>query len=124
MNSAAVKAVRKPAAKKAPAARKPPARKVAADAAKVVEKVETVKPDKPAKAPKPPKVVRDSFTMPATDFAIIDRIKLRAIEWNHPVKKSEVLRAGLKALEALSDAKVRVLLEGLDPIKKGRPKSA
>jgi len=68
--------------------------------------------------------VRDSFAMPESDFAIIDRIKLRAIEWKHPVKKSEVLRAGLQALEALTDAKLRALLSGLEPIKKGRPKSA
>lgn len=78
---------------------------------------------KPAKVAKAPKVVRDSFTMPQSDFDIIDRIKLRAIEWKQPVKKSEVLRAALHALEALSDAKVRALLTGLAPIKKGRPKA-
>ena len=48
---------------------------------------------------------------------------MRAIEWKQPVKKSEVLRAALHALEALSDAKVRALLTGLAPIKKGRPKA-
>ncbi|HEX5374193.1 MAG TPA: hypothetical protein VFW84_15815, partial [Aquabacterium sp.] len=70
------------------------------------------------------KIVRDSFTMPEADFALIDRIKLRAIEWKHPVKKSEVLRAALQALNALPDARVKALLSGLADIKKGRPKKA
>lgn len=133
---AAKRAVAKTAvASKAPA-KKASARKVAVK--KVVVKKVVAKPaatPKPAKAPKAPKavkpakvakapkVVRDSFTMPQSDFDIIDRIKLRAIEWKQPVKKSEVLRAALHALEALSDAKVRALLTGLAPIKKGRPKA-
>ncbi len=94
---------------------------------KAVKKAEAPKQAKQAKADKPgkaAKVIRDSFTMPESDFAIIDRIKLRAIEWKQPVKKSEVLRAALHALEALGDAKVRALLAALEPIKKGRPRVA
>lgn len=96
---------------------------MAVKAVKPAVKPVAAKPVKPAKPAKPVKVVRDSFTMPESDFAIIDRIKLRAIEWKHPVKKSEVLRAALHALEALSDAKVKALLADLEPIKKGRPKA-
>lgn len=132
------KTVRKAVATKAPAApAKPnsvskPAVPPQVKAAQVAKPAKPVKADKPTKAAKPlkadkpskaDKVVRDSFTMPQSDFDIIDRIKLRAIEWKQPVKKSEVLRAGLQALEALSDAKVRTLLTGLAPIKKGRPKA-
>lgn len=97
-----------------------------AQVAKPIKPAKAAKPVKALKAPKAAKadkVVRDSFTMPQSDFDIIDRIKLRAIEWKQPVKKSEVLRAALHALEALSDAKVRALLTGLAPIKKGRPKA-
>ena len=114
-------AARKPALKK-PVAKKPAAAnpQAPAKAEKAVKQVKLPKPPKPAKEPK---VVRDSFTMPQSDFDIIDRIKLRAIEWKQPVKKSEVLRAALHALEALTDAKVRALLTGLAPIKKGRPKA-
>lgn len=133
---AAKRAVAKTAvASKAPA-KKASARKVAvkkvvvkkvvakpAAAAKPAKAPKAPKAAKPAKVAKAPKVVRDSFTMPQPDFDIIDRIKLRAIEWKQPVKKSEVLRAALHALEALSDAKVRALLTGLAPIKKGRPKA-
>lgn len=135
------KTVRKAVAPKAPAAPAKPAtaskpavppQVKTAQVAKPAKPVKAVKPTKVAKPPKSlkadkpakaDKVVRDSFTMPQSDFDIIDRIKLRAIEWKQPVKKSEVLRAGLQALEALSDAKVRALLTGLAPIKKGRPKA-
>lgn len=132
------KTVRKTVASKAPAAPvKPvvagkPAVQPQVKAAQVAKPIKPAKAAKPVKAPKAPKapkaakadkVVRDSFTMPQSDFDIIDRIKLRAIEWKQPVKKSEVLRAALHALEALNDAKVRALLTSLAPIKKGRPKA-
>lgn len=115
------KTVRKTVASKAPAAPVKPV--VAGKPAKAAKPVKALKAPKAQKADKADKVVRDSFTMPQSDFDIIDRIKLRAIEWKQPVKKSEVLRAALHALEALSDAKVRALLTGLAPIKKGRPKA-
>jgi hypothetical protein len=119
-------AVKKAVAKKAPA--KPAPVLVPKLAPKVAAKKPVTKPvakpvAKPAKPKKPAKVkvIRDSFTMPEADFAIIDRIKLRAIEWKQPVKKSEVLRAALYALGALPDAQVKKLLSGLSPVKKGRP---
>jgi hypothetical protein len=68
------------------------------------------------------KLVRDSFTMPSADFALIDQLKARAIGFKRPAKKSELLRAGLKALSALSDAKLASVLDGLTPLKAGRPK--
>jgi hypothetical protein len=100
---------------------KNPGASEASTQAKQAKPVKPAKSDKPGKAAK---VIRDSFTMPQSDFAIIDRIKLRAIEWKQPVKKSEVLRAALHALEALGDAKVRALLAALEPIKKGRPRAS
>lgn len=128
--------VKTPVAKKAPArkavAKKAPAQPVSAKKAaapkpskpaKPVKAVKPAKPVKPPKAAKPEKIkiVRDSFTMPEADFALIDQIKQRALGWKQPAKKSEVLRAALQALQALSDAKLRQLLAGLAPIKKGRP---
>ena len=114
--------VKKVLAKKA-AAKKAPARKTVAATKQVTTAAKPVKPAKPKK-PAKVKVIRDSFTMPEADFAIIDRIKLRAIEWKQPVKKSEVLRAALYALGALPDAQVKKLLSGLSPVKKGRPNKA
>lgn len=106
-----------------PAVKKAPARKLAPQAAAPAAPTKTAA--KPVKKKEGKvKIVRDSFTMPEADFAIIDRIKLRAIEWRQPVKKSEVLRAALQALAALPDARVKALLSGLADIKKGRPKKS
>lgn len=70
------------------------------------------------------KLVRDSFTMPQQDFALINVLKQRAAEQERPVKKSELLRAGLQCLAALSPAKLTAALAALQPVKTGRPKKA
>lgn len=81
------------------------------------------KPEKPAKPAKVRvKPVRDSFTMPPADFALIDALKARALEGQRPAKKSELLRAGLHALSAMTQAQLVAALNGLAPIKTGRPK--
>jgi hypothetical protein len=128
---AAKKVATQPAAVKKAPAQKAPAQKQAAQKAaakpskpaKPTKAPKAVKPPKAPKAAKPEKIkiVRDSFTMPEADFALIEQIKQRALGWKQPAKKSEVLRAALQALQALPDAKVRKLLADLTPIKKGRP---
>lgn len=88
----------------------------------------TVKPMKPAKAAKPakvkkPKMVRDSFTMPKDEYAVIDSLKLRGGKLGQGVKKSELLRAGIKALAAMSDIQFKAALSNVPTIKTGRPTS-
>jgi len=78
--------------------------------------------DKPAKAKKP-KLVRDSFTIPKAEYAVLDELKDRAAQLALPVKKSELLRAGIKALAAMSDAAFTATLGTVPAIKTGRPKS-
>lgn len=75
----------------------------------------------PLKAPKL-KLVRDSFTMPEDDYATIAAMKKRAIGFQRPARKSELLRAGLRALAALDDAGLKAALDSLVPVKAGRPK--
>jgi hypothetical protein len=70
---------------------------------------------------KKPKLVRDSFTFPADDYAQIGALKLRALNAGHEVKKSELLRAGLTALSALPDAALVKALQAIDRLKPGRP---
>lgn len=79
-------------------------------------------PEKEAK-PKKPKLVRDSFTFPKDEYAVIEALKLRAAQLSQPAKKSEILRAGLKALSSMSDAGLRSALQAVPTIKTGRPKS-
>ena len=74
------------------------------------------------KAPKlKPKLVRDSFTMPKTEYAAIDVLKQRAAKLARPVKKSELLRAGIKLLSALDDKALLLAVNAVPTIKTGRP---
>ena len=117
----ATKAVATPA-KKAPAsptkAKTEKAKVAAAPKAKAAPS--KASPIKEAKAKKP-KLVRDSFTIPKDEYLVIENLKQRALGLSHPVKKSELLRAGLKLLAGLSDAALRTALQAVPSIKTGRP---
>jgi hypothetical protein len=89
-------------------------------AAKIVKEVKVVKEPKVAKKPKP-KVVRDSFTMPQSEYQKISEIKEIGLKAGLQVKKSEVLRAGVIALCAMNDEQLNKALSSLDKIKTGRP---
>lgn len=73
---------------------------------------------------KKPKLVRDSFTCPKDEYATIDALKLRAAKQGHVVKKSELLRAGLRLLSGLGDAQLLMALQAVPAIKTGRPAKA
>jgi len=68
------------------------------------------------------KLVRDSFTMPEADFAVIALLKGRAMGARRAAKKSELLRAGLRALAKLDAKSLVVALDQLETVKAGRPK--
>ena len=69
-------------------------------------------------------VVRDSFTMPQIEYAKIAVIKATCLKAKMHVKKSEVLRAGLKLLSELNPAQLKLALGNLEKIKTGRPQKA
>lgn len=81
------------------------------------------KPPVAAKATKAkkPKMIRDSMTMPKAEYAVLDVLKLRAAQLASPVKKTELLRAGIKALANMSDAGFLVALKAVPSLKTGRP---
>jgi predicted N-acetyltransferase YhbS len=68
------------------------------------------------------RLVRDSFTMPEPDFALIAALKARTMAAQRETKKSELLRAGLHVLMALDDDTLIGSLGRLQPLKLGRPK--
>lgn len=68
------------------------------------------------------KLVRDSFTMPSEDYALIALLKSRAIDFKRPAKKSELLRAGLQVLMQLPDGSLQAALNALRTLPTGRPK--
>lgn len=123
--------VRKTVPKAVPSAKPVPARKpTVAKAPKAVPEVKKAAlPSKkvvstPAKDTKPKKVklIRDSFTMPSFDYDLIDALKEKALSGKSAVKKSELLRAGLRALDKLDSAQLITLVGTLAVIKTGRPK--
>ena len=113
---------------KAPAPAKPrvaaPAAKAAPTPAKPAAPAKAGKPEKAKKAGKreaAQKVVRDSFTMPKDDYDLIAELKKKCAEIGIGAKKGELLRAGLKALSALSAAQLKARLADVEKIKTGRP---
>jgi hypothetical protein len=131
-------ATRKTPVRKATAKKAAPVKKAAQPAAKPAAPRKTSNPTqtkatsskstaqvaaKAAKAKKP-KLVRDSFTIPKSEYAVIDVLKLRSQKLAHPAKKSELLRAGIKALAAMTDLQFKAALAEVPVIKTGRPKNA
>jgi outer membrane biosynthesis protein TonB len=137
----AVKAAAKPAAKPAPkAAVKPAAKPAAAPAAKPARKA-AAKPAAqavPASAAKPAavpeaeagrdkvrkaKLVRDSFTMPEQEYAVLGQVKKACIKAGFEIKKSELLRIGVALISQLDMATLQNVLASLPQLKTGRPKN-
>ena len=121
------KAARAPA--KSPAkpplktAAKTPVKAKLSPQAKTVVKTAVKPVSKPVKVEeaKKPKMIRDSFTIPKTEYVVIDALKERAGKLSRAAKKSELLRAGVKALAAMSDAAFLAALTAVPTIKTGRP---
>ncbi|TDQ81825.1 hypothetical protein [Paraburkholderia silvatlantica] len=111
---AAVKAKRKKAVPKAAAIPTGGAAEAPAPAAAPAEKVK-------ARRVKKDKVVRDSFTMPKTDYQRIALLKRKCLEAGVEVRKSELLRAGLQMLEAAPQKRLLAAIEALETVKTGRP---
>lgn len=112
--TAPAKATRPPAAKRAPASsQKPaPAKKLPAT------KDESVVPHKGKT-----KLVRDSFTIPKSEYLVLEVLKARAVKLTRPAKKSELLRAGIQALSVMSDKEFLAALGSVPSLKTGRPKA-
>jgi hypothetical protein len=72
----------------------------------------------------PGRTVRDGFTMPDADFALIATLKARTVAARRETKKSELLRAGLHALAAMDKPAPMQFLGSLQAVKVGRPKKA
>ena len=70
------------------------------------------------------KLVRDSFTIPKSEYMVLDGLKGRAANLTRHVKKSELLRAGIAALNAMSDKTFLAALNGVPSLKTGRPKGS
>jgi hypothetical protein len=133
---AAVKTTPKPVNKAATAVRKPATSKAAVK--KPVLKTALSKAVTPALKPvskalpkvikkidpklKKIKQVRDSFTMPETEYEVLGQVKKACLKAGFEIKKSDLLRIGVSLIKNLETAKLKTLLAGLTPLKVGRPK--
>lgn len=120
---AAKSALKKEEASKARQPSKKPRAPAAAKAAKA-DKAD--KADKAEKADKPrkPKLVRDSFTIPKNEYAVLEQLKERAARAGRPAKKSELLRAGIQALAGMADPAFLGAVSAVPSLKTGRPPKA
>lgn len=106
---AAVKSVVKPGAKRPPvkaAVKRPVSQKTVGVSTKAVQ---------------PVKLVRDSFSFPEHEHALLADMKKRALKLGKDFKKSEILRAGISHLAGLADSALLTLLSKVERVKTGRP---
>ena len=115
---AAAKAVAKPAAKPAARTAAKPAVKPAAKA-RAGRGAGIVRPEAATQAR--PTLVRDSFTMPEQEYAVLGAVKQACLKAGFEVKKSELLRIGVALLGQLDVTSLRAVLSGLPQLKTGRP---
>ena len=67
-------------------------------------------------------LVRDSFTMPQSEYQVLSLVKKACLQSGTEIKKSELLRIAVVQLAGLSVAKIATLQQGLNKIQAGRPK--
>jgi hypothetical protein len=68
------------------------------------------------------KLVRDSFTMPEPEYAVLGQVKKACLAAGVEVKKSQLLRIGLLLLSHTDVKSLAKLITNLAPLKAGRPK--
>lgn len=68
------------------------------------------------------KLVRDSFTMPEPEYAVLGQVKKACLAAGIEVKKSQLLRIGLLLLSHTDVKSLAKLIANLAPLKAGRPK--
>jgi len=125
-----VVAVKKPVAAKKPAVAKKAAvvkpvveKKAAAKVVKAIKtKVETKEVAVPKEKIKKAKLVRDSFSMPEAEYAVLGAVKKACLKAGIEVKKSELLRIGVALIQKMDVSALKGVLSTLPPLKAGRPK--
>jgi hypothetical protein len=68
-----------------------------------------------------PSLVRDSFTMPEQEYAVLAEVKQACLRAGIEVKKSELLRIGVALLGQLDLPTLKHVLAALPQLKTGRP---
>ena len=110
------KAAAKPAAKTAV---KPSPRSAVKSTPAAADAPQEAGRDKVRKA----KLVRDSFTMPEQEYAVLGQVKKACIKAGFEIKKSELLRIGVALISQLDMATLQKVLDSLPQLTTGRPRN-
>lgn len=66
------------------------------------------------------KVTRETFTMPIADARRLQALRLRVMKLGIDAPKSQIVRAGIAALDGLDDAELSAAVEAIERLKPGR----
>jgi hypothetical protein len=69
------------------------------------------------------RLVRDSFTMPEREYAVLAEVKQACLKAGFEIKKSELLRIGVALISQIDLATLQSVLASLPQLKTGRPRS-
>ena len=67
------------------------------------------------------KLIRDTFSMPDSDYQLIAEIMERTPAMATRTTKSEIVRAGIKVLYNMDDSHLQEVLTQVERLKTGRP---
>lgn len=67
-------------------------------------------------------VIRDTFSMPPQDYELVEALRTRAARLGRNTSKSEVVRAGLRLLDAVGEEQLYAVLQELARTSPGRKK--
>jgi hypothetical protein len=109
---------------KAPPTKKMPVKSALTPPKFPAKKAVAAKPEKTQASPKAKKekLVRDSFTIPESEYVVLSSVKKACLEASIEVKKSELLRVAIGQLSQMSIPKLSNALNNLQKIQTGRPK--
>jgi hypothetical protein len=110
-----------PAKTSVKAAVKAAAKSLAAPAPKRAPRKAPAAPARDTAASTRPVLVRDSFTMPEQEYAVLAEVKQACLRAGIDVKKSELLRIGVALLGQVDIATLKSVLAALPQLKTGRP---
>lgn len=69
-------------------------------------------------------LIRDSFTIPEDEYALLAETKMACLDAGFEIKKSELIRIGIALAYELSTSRLKKAQQALQPVKTGRPKKS
>ena len=83
---------------------------------------EEIKETRKPSTQKKERIIKDTFTMPESDYVLLEKCKDRALDYRIVMNKSEAIRAGLIQLNNLSGENFIKAIKLVKKVHIGRPK--